>query len=93
MFTCQQKVGSSASWTTENTKKATIETCWTQPKSCVPLSHFDKECKDDSKTLKMMMWIKLQLEDNVPLVSETIIPLKFYSTSISSICGGFHWRE
>lgn len=58
----------------------------------VSLSHFDKECEDDSKT-QMMMQIKLKFEDNVPLVPETIISLKFYSTSISSICGELHWRE
>lgn len=67
-------------------EEAALEMFWTQQKSCVCLSHFDKESKYDSKTLKRMMWIKLQLEDNVPLVPETIISLKFYNTSASSTC-------
>lgn len=49
-----------------------------QQRSCVPLSHFDKECEDDSKTLQMMIWIKLQFEGNVPLVPESIFKILQY---------------
>lgn len=93
MFACQENVESFTSQKTEDTKKAATEMCWIQKKICVPLSHFDKKCKDDSKTQMIMMRIKLKFADNAPLVPETIISLKFYSTSISSICGELCWTD